>query len=371
MLKRNLLASVFVVSSLLTGQAMAFVCDQKNAANDAAREKVIPTISTNLTLALTLESTEIVFALQGLAAQISGNIRGSVNGLGMIIEGLSNQQEQRSVQDDQMAALVAHQYSTPLCQAATVSVIATQQAIAAQTVGIQRAQSNANWTSGLPVAGASSVAAMPQAIIKDRQSQFCAANDPACQGQAGARPNADRMLFSILSVPNLATQADRDQATWVINNISGPVPSPALTASDLNKPGGQELYVRRGGWETVANFVRDIDTEILLTRREKNTDHTFYNDLAARAGLPTVRGQVSTEDMDQMRYVLQFSPQYTASLATLSGDALRRQIAANLADQLRQGYETQKLLEKSIIAISAGVANGLEPKLASAAGQVK
>jgi len=368
---RNLTPSVLIMSLLLSSQAMAFVCDQKNAASDAAREKVIPTISTNFTLALTLQSSEIVFALQGLAAQISGNIRASVNGLGMIFEGLSSQQEQRSVQDDQMAALVAHQYSTPLCQAATVSAIATQQSIAAQTVGIQRAQANAAWTSGLPVADATSVATMPPAIIKDRQSLFCAANDPACQGQVGARPNADRMLFSILSVPHLDTQEDRVQATWVINNLAGPVPSPALTASNLNKPGGPELYVRRGGWETVANYVRDVGTEILLTRREKNTDNTFYNEMAERAGLPTFRGQVSTEDMDQMRYVLQFSPQYTANLATLSGDALRRQIVSNLADELRQGYETQKLLEKDIIMIGAKAANNLDPKLASAAGHIK
>lgn len=162
---------------------------------------------------------------------------------------------------------------------------------------------------------------------------------------------------------------DEAQAAWLINNLTMPVPVPALTARDVAGAGGMDAYIRRGGYETRLNLSKDILTDIFRTRRLPTADNRYYNQLAAEAGLPQASGPVSQEDMDRMRYFLRFNDKYTTKLAGL-GDptvALREVVALN-ADQLQQGHRMNALIEQQVLSMSGILATIVEGKLESTAG---
>lgn len=365
--------AIAMVLSLPATQAIACcVCDWPKAAAEAG-QRTVAAVNAYTEVSHEMQTAAITLALQGSAAQISGNLRGLIVGQGVIAEALSNQDTQRLVESDRIAAMKAYQYSTPLCQAATGSDIAIAQSVAAETDQILVSQANARRTggykrpedSGLPVT-AGIVA------FRERQPAFCDRNDPACRGTAGRRPEADRMPGAVLAMGRMQTADDQAQAAWLVNNLTMPLPVPALTPRDVATAEGQERYIRRGGYETQLNFAKDQVADILLTRRLPTANNKFYNQLAAEAGLPQVSGMVSQEDMDRMRYKLRFNDRYTTKIAGL-GDftAVAREVVALQAADIQQTQRRNELLEQGNLDMAAILSALVEGKLQASAGGMR
>lgn len=369
---RMVVASLAMLSIPATQAAACCVCDWPKAADTAGKLTTAATIAF-MEYSMHAQEAELAVALQGSAAQISGNIRGTITGQALIAEALSNQDTQRLVESDRIAAMKAHQFSTPLCQAATGSDIAIAQAAAAQTDQVLASRANAHRTGGYrrPESSALPVTA-GQAAFAERQSRFCDPSDPACLGTASTRPEGDRMPGAVLALGRLANANDQAQASWLINNLTMPLPVPAMTARDVASASGMDAYIRRGGYETQLNLAKDVVTDIFRTRRMPTTDPTYYNELAAEAGLPQAGGMVSREDMDRMRYLLRFNDRYTTRIAGL-GDpvVLTREVVGLQADILQQRQRRNELLEQGNVELATLLAALIEAKLANMAGTVK
>ena len=180
------------------------------------------------------------------------------------------------------------------------------------------------------------------------------------------------MPGAMLAMARLEDADDEAQSAWLINNLSMPVPVPALTARDVGAAGGAEKYIRRGGYETQLNLAKDVLTEIFRTRRIKKADNKYYNQLAVEAGLPVATGNVSQEDMDRMRFFLRFNDKYTTRLANL-GDptVLARELAALNAEQVQQGLQTHRNLEIQNVELAVLLSALVEGKLMNAAGSLR
>lgn len=358
-------AAALTIALMLThGGAWAQCCGCVDAANLAGR---ITTQSVNAytSAAIAVQTGIIVTALQGHAAQTSANIRGTITGQGLIAEAMDNHETLRQLQGDRVEAAKAYQFSTPLCQGATGSDVAIAMTVAAVPDAVRRSQANARRTAGS--GGATAVAA----AFDERRPLFCdAQRDPACKGVSGTRPNADRMPGSILAASRLETDADRAQATWLVQNLTDPAPVPPLTARQVDAAVGRDLYLRRGGYETKINLAKDFATEVMVTRREPTGDATFYNSLAKDSGLPIASGGVSQEDMDRMRYRDRFTPQYHTRLAINDRAALLREVADLLTYRLQQGHRTNQLLEQGALDDAALLSVLLENKLATSTSAV-
>ena len=288
-------------------------------------------------------TTAMVLALQAATAQISGNIRGTITGQGLLQEAMSNQDTQRLIQGDRVEAAKTFQYSTPLCQTATGATIATAQEAEAVPAAVRASKANAARTSGFGSPSGPASAA-PNRAFEERKPLFCSASDPACRVD-GERPLADRMPGAILKKGHLDDDLDRKQATWVVQNLTQPVPLPALTDAQVARSGGREAYLARGGAETMINLAKDHDHEVFVQRQEKTADASYYNQLAAQSGLPQITGGVSQEDMDRMRYRDRFTKDWFTQFATLGAEPLLREVIALQAESLKQGYRRNQLLE--------------------------
>lgn len=368
----RLIAMSLSLSLPATQATACCVCDWPKAAEDAGKMTVLAVNA--FTAASTAAATaEMIAALQGSAAQISGNVRGALVGQAMIAEALSSQDTQRLVESDRIATMKAHQFSTTLCQEATGSDITIAQAVAAQTDQVLASRANAHRTGGYrrPESSALPVTA-GQVAFAERQARYCDPNDPACRGTVGARPEADRMPGALLAMGRLATADDQAQASWLINNLTMPLPVSALTARDAASAGGQETYIRRGGYEAQLNLAKDLVTETFRTRRMPTADPTYYNQLAAEAGLPQASGPVSQEDMDRMRYVRRFNDRYTTRLAGM-GDptVVLREVVALKAAELQQGQRANALIEGQVLEMGAVLSTLVEGKLGATAGSLR
>ena len=321
-----------------------------------------------ITAEFAAQTAALVLALQGTAAQISGNVRGSITGQGILMEAASSHDTQRLIQGDRVEALQRNQFSTPLCQTATGSAIAVAQAAEAVPVAVKRSRVNADRSSGT----GSGAAAEADRAFDERTNLFCKKDDPACRGKdAGARANGDRAPGQVLAVGQLANDTDKKQAAWVIQNLANPVPAVALTERQVIRGGGREAYLLRGGAETKLNLSKDIATEILMTRREPTADSTYYNQLAAESGLAVATTGVSQEDMDRMRYRDRFNAAYSTRIANLSDPTvLSREMIALQADSIQQGYRQNQLLEYSVLLLSAVLATLQEPKMDALSGSL-
>lgn len=356
-------------------QASAQMCAPPHSA-EIAGKLATAAINANTT-AVVLMTTESAIAretlaLQGFASQVSGNLRGAITaGVGLIAEAKSNQDTQRRVQDDRVAAIKAHQFSTPLCQAATGADIgiAIAQASVADQILVSRA--NAHRTGGYRRLEASKTSALAgTAAFQERRALFCDPSDPACDGTVGKRPEGDRMPGAILAVGRLETADDRTQAAWLVNNLTMPLPVPALTERQLAQPGGSELYLRRGGWETQVNLGKDLTADILLSRRTPKAHAGYFNSLSAEAGLPQSRGDVSEEDMDRMRYRDRFSDKFTSRVASLDDQTvLLREWAMLRAEDNAQAYRQNNLLEQTLLLNSSILSSLVEGKLMASGGK--
>ena len=192
--------------------------------------------------AITAQTAALIVALQGVAAQISANVRGTITGFGSVIEPLDSHQTERHIQDDRVRAMRAYQFSTPLCQAAATGAIA---AAAASTSAVQMATNsvaNAHRTSGTstPLVAAGQARAERTPLACDAQT------DPVCNGQSGTYPNADRAPGQVLATPGFHSADQETIAAWVANNLTEVAPNPPLTRQQVNAPGGNEAYMRRG-----------------------------------------------------------------------------------------------------------------------------
>lgn len=380
------LAGGMTVGAPKTAEAACFDCATATTAvyatSSVTQQLVIDTaIATNahITAEFATHTAATVLALQGVAAQISGNIRGTITGQGLLAEAMSNQDTQRLIQGDRVLAAQRFQYSTPLCQTATGAAIAVAQAAEAVSTAVQRSRANANRTSGGSGSGGGSggggrsAATEPNRAADERLGLFCKPDDPVCRGRpdAGARANADRAPGQILAVGRLADDLDHKQASWVTQNLTQPYPTVPLTDAVFARQGGREAYLARGAAETRVNLAKDVATEILVTRREPTADARFYNGLAAEAGLPAASA-VSQEDMDRMRYRDRFNANYSARVAGLGGaEPLLRELIALTADKLQQGYRTNALLEQQNLLLGAVVSTLQEPKLELLSGSLK
>lgn len=293
-------------------------CDPPRSAEIAGKlAAAAVTANTTAVVLMTTESAiaRETLALQGFASQVSGNLRGAITGLGLIAEAKSNQDTQRRIQDDRVAAIKAHQFSTPLCQAATGADIGIALAQASVADQILASQANARRTGGYRRPESSKAPVLAGTVaFQERRALFCDPADPACDGTVGKRPEGDRMPGAVLAVGRLETADDRTQAAWLVNNLTMPLPVPALTERQLAQPDGPELYLRRGGWETQNNLGKDLTTDILLSRRTPKANAKYFNTLAAEAGLPQSPGDVSEEDMDRMRYRDRFNDKFTSRM---------------------------------------------------------
>lgn len=369
---KRLFATALLLSLPTTQAAACCACDPPRTAEKVG---VLVTAGINAFTAATVtaQTAELTLALQGSAAQISGNVRGALVGQAMIAEALSSQDTQRQVESDRIAAMKAHQFSTTLCQEATGADITIAQAVVAQTDQVLASRANAHRTGGYrrPESSAFPTTA-GQVAFAERQARFCDPNDPACRGIIGMRPEADRMPGAVLAMGRLATADDQAQASWLINNLTMPLPVSAMTARDVASAGGMDAYIRRGGYETQLNLAKDVVTDTLRTRRMPTADPTYYNQLAAEAGLPQASGHVSQEDMDRMRYVLRFNDRYTTKVAGL-GDptVVLREVVALKAAGLQQGYRTNTLIEGQVLEMGAVLSTLVEGKLAATAGSLR
>lgn len=356
-----------------SGQAAACcACDPPRAAEYAGKVTTAAINAWNTGLILE-QTVEITLALQGNAAQISGNLRGIITGQGLIAEAESNQATQRMIQGDRVAAIKTYQFSTPLCQAATGADIAIAQAQVAQRDNVLASRANAHRTGGYrrPESSATPSAAAAVAY-EERRDLFCDPSDPACRGIVGRRPEGDRMPGAMLAMGRLGNADDAAQVAWLINNLTMPVPLPALTDRQVAEPGGQELYIRRGGYETQLNLAKDVVTDTLLTRRRPTADPTYYNQLAAEAGLPKATGNVSQEDMDRMRFRDRFNDKFTTRIAGL-GDftVLTREVVVLHAAQLQQHQRYNEQLEREAALMATVLSGIVEPKLRTTAGNLE
>ena len=312
----------------------------------------------------------LVVALQGSAAQLSSNLQAAITGRGMIAEAKSSQDTQRQAQSDQMDAVRANQFSSTLCQASTGAGIAVAAAAAAVPDLVLRSQANARRTSGNP--DPTNSVAPAQAATKmfnDRKPEFCDPADPACIGSRGSRPDGDHMPGAILAMSRLPTPLDDDQATYVVQNLTQPFPTPALTARQIASTDGRATYLRRKSYDTMVTLAKDIATEILEYRRLPNVDPTYYNSLATEAGLPTATGKVSLVDMDNMRYRDRFNQNYGVRLAGLGDQApLLREVAHLQADEESLALRTNQLLEYRSVLKSALLSVMLERKTQDTGG---
>lgn len=191
--KMSILTAALLFSLPATQAAACCACE---APRTAERVGVLTTAAINAFTGVTVtaQTAELVLALQGSAAQIAGNVRGTIPAQAMIAEAVSNQDTQRLVESDRIAAMKAHQFSTPLCQAATGSDIAIAQAVAAQPTQILASRANAHRTGGYRRPESSTLPSVAgQVAFSERQGRFCDPNDPACRGIVGRRPQADRM----------------------------------------------------------------------------------------------------------------------------------------------------------------------------------
>jgi hypothetical protein len=375
-LGRSGVAAMLVVSgtvSMAVTPAIAAVdCTPTVIATSAATQVLVidTAIATNALIAaeFAAQTAALVLALQGTAAQISGNVRGAITGQGMLMEAASSQDTQRLIQGDRVEALQRNQFSTPLCQTATGSAIAVAQAAEAIPVAVTRSRVNADRTSGT----GAGVAVEAQRAFDERTNLFCKKDDPACRGKdAGARANGDRAPGQILAVGQLANETDKTQAAWVIQNLTNPVPALALTERQILGPIGREAYLSRGGAETKQNLSKDIATEILRTRREPTGDPTYYNQLAAESGLAPATTGVSQEDMDRMRFRDRFNAAYTSRVASLSDPTvLMREMIALQAESIQQGYRHNQLLEYSALLLGSLLSTLQEPKINALAGSL-
>ena len=177
------------------------------------------------------------------------------------------------------------------------------------------------------------------------------------------------MPGAVLAMGRVQTADDQAQAAWLVNNLTMPLPVPALTARDVATAEGQDKYIRRGGYETQLNFAKDQIADILLTRRRATGNATYYNQLAAEAGLPQVTGMVSQEDMDRMRYRLRFNDRYTTKLAGL-GDptVLAREMVVLQAGEIEQRQRRNELIEGQVLGMAGVLSTLVEGKLAASAG---
>lgn len=373
---RSGMAAVLAVSgsvALSATPAQAVVdCSPTVIATSAATQVLVidTAMATNalITAEFAEQTAALVLALQGTAAQISGNVRGAITGQGMLMEAASSQDTQRLIQGDRVEALQRNQFSTPLCQTATGAAISVAQAAEAIPLAVKRSRVNADRTSGT----GSGVAVEAQRAFDERTSLFCKKEDPACRGKdAGARANGDRSPGQILAVGQLASETDQIQAAWVIQNLTNPVPALALTDRQVLGPGGRDAYLSRGGAETKQNLAKDIATEILRTRREPTGDANFYNQLAAEAGLATATAGVSQEDMDRMRYRDRFNTAYSNRIANLSDPTvLMREMIALQSESLQQGYRKNQLLEYNALLLGSLLSTLQEPKISTLAGSL-
>lgn len=366
------IALALLLSLPATQATACCVCDWPKAADTAGK---LTTAAVNAFTAYTAEAqtAAMLLALQGPAAQISGNLRGLIVGQGMIAEALSNQDTQRLVESDRIAAMKAHQFSTTLCQEATAADIAISQSVAVQTDQVLASRANAHRTGGYrrPESSALPVTA-GQVAFSERQARFCDPSDPACRGVVGTRPEADRMPGAVLAMGRLQNADDQAQAAWLIQNLTMPLPVPAMTARDVASAGGQDLYIKRGGYEAKLNYAKDLVTDTFRTRRLPTADPTYYNQLAAEAGLPQASGAVSQEDMDRMRYVLRFNDRYTTKLAGMGDPTVAiREWAALSAASLQQGYRRNALIERDLVAFSGILSTLVEGKLENSAGSLR
>lgn len=365
--------AIAMVLSLQATQAIACcACDPEGTDLKVAR---ITVANINAFTAVSTEAQTAAFllALQGSAAQISANLRATIPAQAAIAEAKSSQNTQRLIESDRIAAMKAYQYSTPLCQAATGADIAIAQSVAAEADRVLVSQANARRTggykrpedSGLPVTAGITA-------FRERQPAFCDKNDPACRGTAGRRPEADRMPGAVLAMGRVQTADDQAQAAWLVNNLTMPLPVPALTPRDVATAEGQERYIRRGGYETQLNFAKDQVADILLTRRRPTATNKYYNELAAEAGLPQVSGMVSQEDMDRMRYRLRFNDRYTTKLAGL-GDptVLAREMVVLQAAEIEQTQRRNELIQGDVLSMAAILSTLVEGKLAASAGGMR
>lgn len=370
---KRIFAAAALLLSLPASQAAACcACDPEGTDLKVARITVA-NINAYTAFSTEAQTAAITLALQGSAAQISSNLRATIPAQAAIAEALSSQDTQRLIESDRIAAMKAYQYSTPLCQAATGADIAIAQSVAAEADRVLVSQANARRTggykrpedSGLPVTAGITA-------FRERQPAFCDKNDPACRGAAGRRPEADRMPGAVLAMGRVQTADDQAQAAWLVNNLTMPLPVPALTPRDVVTADGQERYIRRGGYETQLNFAKDQVADILLTRRRPTANATYYNQLAAEAGLPQVTGMVSQEDMDRMRYKLRFNDRYTTKLAGL-GDptVLAREMVVLQAGEIEQRQRTNELLEGDVLSMAAILSTLVEGKLAASAGGMR
>ena len=362
------------LAAVSASQAMAQACDPFGAAREAGYATTAA-VDAFTAAALTEQTAALILALQGHAAQLSSNLQSALTGQGMIAEAKSNQDTQRLVQSDHMAAAKAFQFSTTLCQAATGAALGVAQAAAAVPDRVMQAQANARRSSGYQHPGDSvppSQAA--QKLLQDRQTEFCDAADPACQQKtAGTRPDGDRMPGAVLVVSRLQDQIDKDQAAYLVQNLTQPVPSPAMTPRQIAAPDGRDAYVRSQSYRTQLNLAKDVTTTILYDRRLPKIDPKYYNDLAARSGLPAATGNVSAVDLDNMRYRDRFNGDYYSTYLPGLGDSapLLREVAALKADELQQGLRTNEQLEDSNLLLSSMLSALLEGKIVATAGTRK
>ena len=352
--------------------AWALYCDPPGAAEIASVE-TIAAVDAFTAAAITAQTEALIVALQGHAAQLSSNIQAQVSGIGMIEEAKSSQDTQRLVQSDQMQAIKANQFSSTQCQAITGAGIAVAAAAAAVPDRVLRSQANARRTSGNPDP-ANSVAPAQAAtkMFNDRKPEFCDPVDPACAGSRGSRPDGDHMPGAILAMSRLPTPLDDDQAKNVVQNLTQPFPTPALTARQIASTDGRATYLRRKSYDTMVTLAKDITTDIVEYRRLPIVDPTYYNSLATEAGLPTATGNVSIVDMDNMRYRDRFNQNYGVRLDGLGDPVpLLREVAHLNADKLQQGLRTNELLESENLLLSSMLSTMVEAKVAATAGNAQ
>jgi hypothetical protein len=352
--------------ALWSGQAAALVCDPPGAAALAATGIIMP----GTAALLGAQTLAITQALQAHAGQISGDMHGQITAFGMLLEGHDSHDTQRLIQQERVRAMAAGQFSQGLCETATGATLAVAAdaygAADRALVSLGNMERRAGIGGKVPVTRAGTDYAQ-----KRIDAGFCNGADPSCT-TAGKYPDFDRAPDLTLSKSRLETADDEKIAKVLAKNLTQPIPVPALSRDQFTGPDGRELYAARSGYDAKQALADDTTTDLVVTRRRKTIDPTYYNGMAAAAGLPTASGNISQIDLDQMRFHDRFNGTFATNLKHLNDPtAVLADLGGLLGDRIAEGYRTNQLLERDNELLSAMLSVLLEGKIKQASGAAR
>jgi hypothetical protein len=310
-----------------------------------------------------------VLAIAAHAGQWSGDLQGQITAFGMLLEGKDSHDTQRLIQQDRLQAMAAGQFSQVSCETATGATLAVAAnaygAADRALVSLGNMQRRAGIGGKVPVTKAGS-----DYVQKRIDAGFCNGADPSCT-TPGKYPDFDRAPDVTLSKSRLETADDEKIAKVLAKNLTQPIPVPALSRDQFTGSDGRELYAARSGYDTKQALADDTTTDLVVTRRRKTIDPTYYNKMAAAAGLPPASGNISQIDLDQMRFHDRFNGTFASNLKHLDQVAVTVDVAALIGDEAAEEARTHSLLERRAELLAAMLSVLAESQIAALSGRAR